>query len=131
MSLLDRRRDRAEQNAATDAVAQSEVDRLVALEPEDLGVELMAAFGPSGAKTKGRLGTAPLQLIEWLMQDYGRGVSTKPLIPAVLAGMQALEHAGLVDVRISGVETGARSYALTPRGESALADGSAATYLKR
>jgi hypothetical protein len=131
MSLMDRRRERAAASAATDGAAQMEVDRLVALEPEDLAVELMPAFGPDGAKSRGRIGTGPLQVIEWLMKPVGRGVSTKPLVPVVLAGLQALEHAGLVQERTSGVGTGARFYSLTPRGETALADGSAATYIKR
>lgn len=64
------------------------------------------------------------------MASNGREVSWKPLVPAVLAGMQALEHAGLVDVRISGTGSGARMYVLSPAGEKAIADGSAARHLQ-
>lgn len=129
MPLFKRNPEQAADRAAEDAAAQAEVDRLVGLSAGDLGAELINAFGPDGAKSKGKTGTAPMQIIEWLMSSYGRGVSTRPLVPAVLAGMQALEHAGLVDQRQSGVGTGARLYVLTPAGEKALADGSASQQL--
>jgi hypothetical protein len=129
MSLLDRRRERAAKNAVDDVAAQAEVDRLVALPPKDLAAELIAAFGPKGAASKGRTGTAPMQIIEWLMSSVGRGASTRPLVPAVLAGLQALEHAGLVEARGSGTGSGAKSFLLTPTGETALAEGSTQRYL--
>jgi hypothetical protein len=123
------RSDKSDKYAAGDAIAQAEVDRLVALAPAELGAEMMAAFGPDGAKAKGNIGVAPIQIIQWLMRSVGRGVSTKPLIPVVLAGLQAMQNGGLLEARGSGIGTGTNTYRLTPVGEKALADGTAASYL--
>jgi hypothetical protein len=123
--------NRGDKHAESDAIAQAEVDRLVALTPAELGVELMAAFGPDGAKAKGKLGVAPMQVIQWLMRSVGRGVSTKPLVSAVPAGLQAMTNAGLLEARGSGIGTGTFTYRLTPVGEKALAEGTGATYLAR
>jgi hypothetical protein len=117
------------QRDADDAIAHGEVDRLAALSPKELAVQLMPAFGPDGAASKGRAGTPPMQIIQWLAASIGRGANTKPLVPAVLAGLQALEHAGLVSERTSGTGSGGKLFLLTPQGEKALADGTAATYL--
>lgn len=127
MSLFKRDPDPARE--AADAAAQAEVTRLAALTPNAIAAELIPAFGPEGAPSKGRLGTAPMQLIEWLMTDYGRGASTKPLVPAVLNGMSALERAGLVSETTSGTGSGGKLYSLTPLGEQALADGTAGDHL--
>jgi hypothetical protein len=127
MALFKRDPDPARD--AADAAAQAEVTRLAALAPNQIAAELLPAFGPEGAKSKGRLGTAPMQLIEWLMTDYGRGASTKPLVLAVLVGMSALERAGLVTETVSGTGSGGKMYSLTPLGEQALTEGTAGNYL--
>jgi hypothetical protein len=127
MGLFKRDPDPARE--AADAAAQAEIARLTALAPNQIGAELLPAFGPEGAKSKGQLGVAPMQLIEWLMTDYGRGASTKPLVSAVLGGMSALERAGLVNETVSGTGSGGKLYSLTPLGEQALTDGTAGHYL--
>ncbi len=123
------RDDKSDKYAASDAIAQAEVDRLVALTPAELGVEMLAAFGPDGAKHKGKHDVAPIQVIFWLMRSVGRGVSTKPLVPVVPNGLRAMVNAGLLEARGSGIGTGTNTYRLTPVGDKALADGTAASYL--
>jgi hypothetical protein len=126
---LFNRGGKADNYAESDAIAQAEVERLVALTPAELGVELMPAFGSDGAKAKGKVGVAPMQIIEWLMRSVGQGVSSKPLVPVVLAGLQAMQSATLLEARGSGIGTGTSTYLLTPVGEKALAEGSAASFL--
>jgi hypothetical protein len=120
--LFGNKEKKAEQAAA----ASAEVTRLTALPAADLATELMPAFGPGGARAKGREGTPPMQIVQWLMSAYPYHPSLKPLVEAVLAGLQALEHAGLVGRRSSD---GAMRFYLTPLGVTALADGSAQRYL--
>jgi hypothetical protein len=123
------KRDQDPGREAADAAAQAEVTRLATLPPNAIAAELLPAFGPQGAKSKGRIGTAPMQLIEWLMTDFGRGADTKPLVSAVLVGMSALERGGLVAETTSGTGSGGRLYSVTPLGEKALSDGTAGSYL--
>jgi hypothetical protein len=128
MSLFGRG-DKDGSQATDQAIAQAEVDRLVALSPVELAVELLAAFGPDGARSKGKTGVAPMQIIEWLIRSVGRSAGTKPLVPALLASLQALQSAGLVVAAGSGLGTGASTYQLTPFGERVVADGTAAEHL--
>jgi hypothetical protein len=87
----------------------------------------MPAFGPDGARHKKRDGTPPMQIVQWLVASYPYYPSLKPLVAAVLAGLQALENAGLVVRRNS--ESGGMRFQLTPLGETALTEGSAKQYL--
>jgi hypothetical protein len=124
MALFGKKTDRA----ADEQAANAEVERLTALASEELGVELIDAFGADGASKKnGR--TAPMQIIQWLMASQPRGANLKPLVPAVLAGLQALENAGLLAHTMSGTGSGGQQFFLTPAGEQALADGSARAQL--
>jgi hypothetical protein len=127
MALFKREPDPTRE--AADAAAQAEVARLATLAPNQIAAEILPAFGPDGAKSKGRLGTAPMQVIEWLMADFGRGASTKPLVGAVLVGMSALDRAGLVYETVSGTGSGGKLYSLTPLGEQALTAGTASDYI--
>jgi hypothetical protein len=126
---LFKRGDKVDKYAGRDAIAQAEVDRLVALTPAELGVELLPAIGADGAKARNKIGVAPMQVIQWLMRSVGRGVSSKPLVPAILAGLSAMQNAGLLEARGSGIGTGTNTYCLTPVGEQALADGTGASCL--
>jgi hypothetical protein len=113
-----------EEKVAQEVAGEAEVSRLTGLSAEDLAVELMPAFGPDGARSKGREGTPPMQIVQWLMSDYPRHPSLRPLVDSVLAALSSLERGGLLRGSASGIGTGAQRYALTPIGEEALADGS-------
>jgi hypothetical protein len=115
-----------EQRGAEEAAGAAEVERLNALSTADLAAELMPAFAPGGAKAKGRSGTATMQVIQWLVADYPRHPSLRPLADSVPVALQRLAAAGLLKTSSSGVGTGVQSYSLTPVGEEALADGSVA-----
>ena len=118
-----------EEKAAREAAGAAEVERLEGLSADQLAAELMPAFGPDGAKSKGDQGTPPMQLVQWLVRDHPYHPSLKPLVDAVLAALEKMVAAGLLSRRGSGIGTGAQSFKLTPLGESTLADGSAAQRL--
>lgn len=118
-----------EEKAAQEAAGAAEVERLNALSTDDLAVELMPAFGSDGAKSKGRAGSAAMQVIQWLVADYPRHPSLRPLADSVPVALQRLAAAGLLKATASGIGTGVQSYSLTPAGEEALADGSVAQHL--
>lgn len=118
-----------EEKAAEEAAGAVEVERLNSLSTDDLAVELMPAFGPDGAKAKGRAGSAAMAVIQWLVADYPRHPSLRPLADAVPVALQRLAGAGLLKATGSGIGTGVQSYSLTPAGEEALADGSVAQRL--
>jgi hypothetical protein len=118
-----------EKKVEQQAAGSAEVERLCALQVAEMAVELMPAFGIDGARSKGSEGTPPMQIVQWLMSSYPYHPSLKPLVAAVLAGLQALETAGLLGRRISGDGSGAMRFYLTPVGETALADGSVHQHL--
>jgi hypothetical protein len=118
-----------EQRATEEAAGAAEVERLNSLSADELAVELMPAFGPDGARSKGRSGTAAMAVIQWLVADYPRHPSLRPLADSVPVALQRLAAAGLLMSRGSGVGTGVQSYSLTPAGEKALAEGSVAKRL--
>jgi hypothetical protein len=113
-----------EERAAEEAAGAAEVERLNSLSTDDLAVELMPAFGPGGAKAKGRAGSNAMAVIQWLVSDYPRHPSLRPLAETVPAALQRLSAAGLLKATGSGIGTGVDSYSLTPAGEEALAGGS-------
>jgi hypothetical protein len=84
----------------------------------------MPAFGPDGAKSKGRAGSNAMAVIQWLVADYPRHPSLRPLAESVPVALQRLAAAGLLKASGSGIGTGVDSYSLTPAGEQALAEGS-------
>jgi hypothetical protein len=118
-----------EQRATEEAAGAAEVERLNSLSTDELAVELMPALGPDGARSKGRSGTAAMAVIQWLVADYPRHPSLRPLADSVPVALQRLAAAGLLKSRGSGVGTGVQSYSLTPAGEKALAEGSVAKRL--
>jgi hypothetical protein len=105
-----------EQRATEEAAGAAEVERLNSLSTDELAVELMPAFGPDGARSKGRSGTAAMAVIQWLVADYPRHPSLRPLADSVPVALQRLVAAGLLKSRGSGVGTGVQSYSLTPAG---------------
>jgi hypothetical protein len=120
MGLFGNKEEKAEKEAA----GAAEVERLVGLPVDDLAAELMPAFGPDGAKAKGKQGTPPMQIIQWLMSDFPYHPSLKPLVDSVLAALERMVATGLLSRSTSGIGTGAQSFRLTQLGESTLADGS-------
>jgi hypothetical protein len=113
-----------EEKAAKEAAGAAEVERLEGLSADELAAELMPAFGPDGAKSKGEQGTPPMQVIQWLVRDHPYHPSLMPLVDAVLTALEKMAAAGLLSRRGSGIGTGAETYRLTPLGESTLTDGS-------
>jgi hypothetical protein len=118
-----------EKKAAEEAAGAAEVERLNSLSTDELAIELMPAFGPDGARSKGRSGSAAMAVIQWLLVDYPRHPSLRPLADSVPVALQRLAGAGLLKASSSGIGTGVKSYSLTPAGEEALADGSVAQRL--
>jgi hypothetical protein len=113
-----------EEKAAEEAAAAAAVERLNSLSTEELAAELMPAFQPGGARSKGRSGANAMAVIQWLVRDYPRHPSLRPLADAVPVALQRLSAAGLLKATGSGIGTGVSSYSLSPTGEEALADGS-------
>jgi hypothetical protein len=113
-----------DRKAVEEAQGAAEVARLNSLSTAELAAELMPAFGPGGAKSKGRSGTAAMQIIQWLVADYPRHPSLRPLADSVPVALERMAAAGLLKATASGIGTGVNSYSLSPDGEAALADGS-------
>jgi hypothetical protein len=118
-----------EEKVAEETAGAAEVERLNALSTDDLAAELMPAFGPDGAKAKGRSGSAAMAVIQWLVADYPRHPSLRPLADSVPVALQRLAAVGLLKTTGSGIGTGVQSYSLTPAGEEALTDDSVAQRL--
>jgi hypothetical protein len=116
-----------EQKQAEIAAAKAEADRLAALTPAQLAVEVMPAFGPGGPKASQSYGINVLQVGIALMEDTPRGSSElKELIEPIREALQVLEHAELI-ARNSGRE--GTWFKATRLGETALAEGSVQTYV--
>jgi hypothetical protein len=116
-----------EEKAAQQAAAIAEIERLCGLPVADLAAEILPAWGPNGARRL--LGNSPgsLQIVAWLVADYPRKPSIKPLLEPVKEAIQALEHAGLLLRKIIG--DGGSTVDLTRLGETALAEGTVRQHL--
>jgi hypothetical protein len=113
-----------EEKAAEEAAGAAAVERLDSLSTENLAAELMPAFAPGGARSKGRSGANAMAVIQWLVCDYPRHPSLRALADSVPVALQRLTAVGLLKATGSGIGTGVDSYSLTPAGEEALAKGS-------
>jgi hypothetical protein len=114
---------KSDDKIAKEAAAQAEFDRLNALSPADLALEVMPAFGPEGPHGHGPNGGINiLQALLWLNQaHFPSGISyVSQLQEPVREAIQALDHAGLVltSAGQQGAWTGA-----TRLGLASLADG--------
>ena len=117
---------KSEEKAAEEAAAEAEADRLLSLPVPELAAEVMAAFGPEGARPGHELNI--LQVMNWMMSSYPGGTKyLKQLQQPVREAIQALENAGLV-VRMGAGGPGARLKA-TRLGDQALAEGKVAEHL--
>ena|SRR5580692_11677754 len=120
-----------QEKAAEEAAAVAEVSRLEALSTDELAAELMPAFRPGGARSKGRSGSNAMAVIRWLVRDHMRHPSLRPLADSVPVALQRLTAAGLLKATGSGIGTGVNSYSLTPAGEEAISDDSVAQLLAK
>jgi hypothetical protein len=114
---------KSDDKIAKEGAAQAEFDRLNALSPAELAVEVMPAFGPVGPHGHGPNGGINiLQALLWLNQGhFPSGVSyIRQLQEPVREAIQALDHAGLV-LTTAGPQ-GAWTSA-TRLGLASLADG--------
>jgi hypothetical protein len=109
--------------AAPEAAALTELDRLRALSPDELALEVLHALGPGGAR--GGHSAPPRDVCMWLMRSHLVEFDPSPLrlTASVLGPLKHLEHAGLArrveaDLHIR--------WKLTRLGEWALAEGAAA-----
>jgi len=119
-----------EQKEADIAAAKAEADRLAALSPAELAVDVMPAFGPGGPKASQSYGINVLQIGMALVKDTPRGASElKELLDPIRESLQVLEHAELI-TRSTGRE-GGTWYKATRLGETALAEGSVQTYVDK
>jgi hypothetical protein len=119
---------KSEEKAAQEAAAEAEVERLNALPVATLAAEIMPAFGPDGPRSAGGRGINILQVANWLIASYPRGTKyLQQLQTPVREGVQALEHAGLVQ-RWGPASAGSRLSA-TRLGETALAEGDVLRHL--
>ena len=82
-----------------DEAERAEIERLTALPPADLAVEIMPAFGgPEGPR--GGKEMSSLQVVIWLMRRHPRGTrNVDALHTAVREAMQVLEHERTADTQ--------------------------------
>ncbi len=111
---------RSEEKEARRAAGKAEVERLRALNVEDLAADMLSGLGPDGP-THGTSIRAQ-QLAEYLLREFpGAGQrATLDLLAAVNRALDMLREAGLVSpisVQRDPV------WRITPRGERTLADG--------
>jgi len=111
---------RNEEKAARKAAAKQEIERLRALNVDDLAMAVLPGLGPDGPTH----GTSvwPQQLCGYLLVDYpGAGqMDTLDLMAAVNRALDRLEGVGLVQP-ISVQRTPV--WRITPLGETTLAEG--------
>jgi hypothetical protein len=114
-----------EEKAAQEAAAKAEAERLIGLPVADLAAELMPVFDSHGGKRE-KLNV--IQVMTGLMSSYQRSSGhLKELNQPVREGLQALEHAALIEKK--NIQGGAFCVSATRLGEEALADGSVRKYL--
>jgi hypothetical protein len=118
MSPLFRKRA---DTAAEEEAGEAELNRLATLSTDHLAAEIMPAFGPDGPG--GAHGINAVQVAQWLMASYARSPDLKPLLLPIQNATQALQQAGLVEQKASGIGTGSTSAKATDLGQQALADG--------
>jgi hypothetical protein len=119
---------KAENKAEQDAAGVAELARLTALSATELAAEIMPAFGPDGPRSSGGLNA--VQVAQWLMASYARSPGLKPLLPPIAKAAQALEDAGLIEQKQSGLGTGSSSAKATPLGEQALSEHTVQQHLE-
>jgi hypothetical protein len=116
-----------EEKRVEDEAAKVEADRLVALSVPELAAEILPAFGPDGPG-KGGKETGTLQVGMYLMREFPRGNQhVKQLVQPIREGIQALENAGLIELRVHNI--GGSNVRVTRAGLEAIETNSAAQHL--
>src|SRR6516164_2432069 len=117
---------RNEEKRAREAAIQSEVDRLKALSPETLAVEVLPILATEAAK-KSRVGHLYVSDICRELVGTVSGRVNLALKQPVREALQRLEHANLV-LQIAIADMGS-SWRITTEGEQAVAAGNIADRL--
>ncbi len=104
-----------------EVAAHAEVDRLQALPPPELAVEIMCEFAPDGP-WDGASPVTQTTLVQWAGGGM-RGSERRDLEAPILEAMQLLEHAELVYVRQISHVNGERGWCATRFGLATLANG--------
>src|SRR4051794_41816354 len=81
-------------HAEEEEAGRVEVERLTALPAQGLAVELLPAFGADGARGKGKEGTPPMQIVQWLVRDHPYHPGLPPPVAPTPPGPPAPEHPG-------------------------------------
>jgi hypothetical protein len=118
---------RSEEKVARKAAAKAEIERLRALNIDDLSEQVLTGLGPDGP-AKGA-SVRVQQLCEYLLRDFpGAGrLDTLDLMSPVRRALERLEGLGLVSpISIQRDPV----WRLTPLGESTLAAGTVRKLLK-
>jgi len=120
-----------EKKEAEKAETQAAIDRLIALPPAELALQVMPALGPGGPRGQGpNHGPNILQIMMFVVQDIPRGAShLKELDEPVREALQVLEHAELA-LRTTRSNAGTW-WSATRAGEAALADGTVQQQIQR
>ena len=123
MSALFRR---SEEKVAQDEAAKAEAERLAALAPADLAVEVLPAFAAENVEPHVH---SSLMACKFLMSSFPKGtrIPARDLDPPVHAALQQLVNAGLLMERAEPNQP-PRMY-ITPLGETALSEGDVRRYL--
>ena len=126
MTLFRRSEEKREEKRAHAAAIQAEVDRLQALSPEALAVEVLPIVAAEAAK-KSRVGHLYVSDICRELVGTVSGRVNLALKQPVREALQRLEHANLV-LQSASAEMGS-SWRITREGEQAAAAGSIADKL--
>jgi hypothetical protein len=119
-----------QQKQAEDATAKEEADRIAGLPVAEVAVEILPAFGPEGPGKGGTKSIGTFQIGMFMMRDYPRGNQyMKELLAPIREGTQALEHAGLIEIRATNNGGVAERAMVTRLGLATIEDGSAAEKL--
>jgi hypothetical protein len=119
-----------EEKQARRAAAQAEVDRLRALSPSDMAVEVLPKLAQITAEHRTVTYVGALALMLRLLDGHhgAGGIDFKVLLYPVQDALQRLEHANLVVGRTIN-DSGTQGWRLTDLGQQALAAGDVAARL--
>lgn len=120
---------KSEQKRAAEAAAQAEIDRLTALGPDALALEILPAMGSDALKAR-VTGVRVQEVCTQLLGGFraSLSVNTGVLLLPVKEALQRLEHANLIMQMASGVDQSTK-WRITTTGEQALTDGTSAQRL--
>ena len=130
-----RRQEKREDKQRREAEALALLERLTALSPEALAVDLLPVFAAETAKHVAS--GVSLVAVRTAMLDGHVGFRASTAVNRLAIGLplreaaQLLEHANLIVSTGTGVAVGESDYRITAKGTQALADGTIAEILGR